>query len=150
MQVILRHDVDHLGEVGDVVTVKPGYGRNFLLPRKLAVMANERQQNRVEHEKRLIESRVSKARGAANSERKKLEDFGGITVAKAVGENEKLFGSVTAMEIEALLRNEGFDISRRQILLSEHIKATGVHPVEIKLHRDVTATIKIYVVAKEA
>ena len=149
MQVILRQDVAHLGEVGDVVTVKAGYARNYLLPRNLAVTANERQKRRLEHERRLIELHIAKARTLAEQGRKKLEDFVGLTVAKKVGENEKLFGSVTAMEIEELLRDEGFDISRKQVLMTEPIKSAGVHPIEIKLHRDVVATIKIYVVAQE-
>ena len=147
MQVILREDVTHLGEVGDLVNVKSGYARNFLFPRGLAVQANDRQIRRVEHEKRIIEARVAKARGAAEAEAKKLNDVV-ITVEKSAGENGKLFGSVTAMEIEALLRDNDFTVDRRRILLDENIKNLGEYELGIKLHRDVTATIKVLVVAR--
>ena len=147
MQVILREDVNHLGEVGDLVTVKAGYARNFLLPRGLAVQANDRQVRRVEHEKRIIEARVAKARKGAEDEASKLNEVV-ITVEKSAGENGKLFGSVTAMEIEALLRDNGFKIDRRRIQLDENIKSLGEYDLGIKLHRDVIATIKVLVVAR--
>ena len=147
MQVILREDVTHLGEVGDLVTVKAGYARNFLLPRGLAVQANDRQVRRVEHEKRIIEARVAKARKGAEDEATKLNEVV-ITVEKSAGENGKLFGSVTAMEIEALLRDNGFTIDRRRIQLDENIKNLGEYDLGIKLHRDVVATIKVLVVAR--
>ncbi|MBV70184.1 MAG: 50S ribosomal protein L9 [Myxococcales bacterium] len=147
MQVILREDVNHLGEVGDLVTVKAGYARNFLLPRGLAVQANDRQVRRVEHEKRIIEARVAKARRGAEDEARKLNEVV-ITVEKSAGENGKLFGSVTAMEIEALLRDNGFKIDRRRIQLDENIKSLGEYDLGIKLHRDVVATIKVLVVAR--
>ncbi|MEE2757171.1 MAG: 50S ribosomal protein L9 [Myxococcota bacterium] len=147
MQVILREDVNHLGEVGDLVTVKAGYARNFLLPRGLAVQANDRQVRRVEHEKRIIEARVAKARKGAEDEASKLNEVV-ITVEKSAGENGKLFGSVTAMEIEALLRDNGFTIDRRRIQLDENIKNLGEYNLGIKLHRDVVATIKVLVVAR--
>lgn len=147
MQVILREDVNHLGEVGDLVTVKAGYARNFLLPRGLAVQANDRQVRRVEHEKRIIEARVAKARKGAEDEASKLNEVV-ITVEKSAGENGKLFGSVTAMEIEALLRDNGFTIDRRRIQLNENIKNLGEYNLGIKLHRDVVATIKVLVVAR--
>ena len=147
MQVILREDVTHLGEVGDLVTVKAGYARNFLLPRGLAVQANDRQLRRVEHEKRIIEARVAKARKGAEDEASKLNEVV-ITVEKSAGENGKLFGSVTAMEIEALLRDNGFTIDRRRIQLDENIKNLGEYDLGIKLHRDVVATIKVLVVAR--
>ena len=147
MQVILREDVTHLGEVGDLVSVKPGYARNYLLPRGLAVQASERQMRRVEHERRIIEARVAKARTGAESEKSKLDEVV-LTIEKSAGENEKLFGSVTAMEIEALLRDNGFTIDRRRILLDENIKALGEYEIGIKLHRDVVANIKVLVVAR--
>ena len=147
MQVILREDVTHLGEVGDLVSVKPGYARNYLLPRGLAVQASERQMRRVEHERRIIEARVAKARTGAESEKSKLDEVV-LTIEKSAGENEKLFGSVTAMEIEALLRDNGFTVDRRRILLDENIKALGEYEIGIKLHRDVVANIKVLVVAR--
>ncbi|MSP71547.1 MAG: 50S ribosomal protein L9 [Myxococcales bacterium] len=146
-QIILREDVTHLGHMGDLVSVKPGYARNFLLPRGLAVVANEKQKNRVLHEKRILEARISKLRQAAEEVKTKLEQTS-LTITKAVGENDKLFGSVTAMEIEALLKGQGFSIERKQIHLEEHLKSTGVFEVPVKLHRDVTATIKVVVAGK--
>lgn len=147
MQVILREDVPHLGEVGDVVKVKPGYARNYLLPRGMAVMANARQLKRLEHERRVIEARVAKARAGAEGEAAKLSRVE-LTISKAAGENDKLFGSVTAMEIEALLRERGFEVDRRKILLDENIKSLGDFEVDIKLHRDVRATIVVRVVPR--
>jgi large subunit ribosomal protein L9 len=144
MQVILREDVVHLGEVGDVVSVKPGYARNYLLPRGLAVQANDRQLKRVEHEKAVIEAKVQRLKAGAQGEAKKLT---GVTldIEKAAGENGKLFGSVTSMEIEALLRGRGYDVNRRKILLEGNIKELGSYDVGIKLHRDVVAHIKVNV-----
>jgi large subunit ribosomal protein L9 len=148
MRVILREDVAQLGDIGDVVNVKPGYARNFLLPRGLAVVANDRQMKRLTHEQRVIEARVAKARTSAQGVKSKLDKLV-LTIDKAAGENDKLFGSVTAMEIDALLRENGFEVDRRKLQMSENIKALGEYPIEIKLHRDVTATIKVNVVARE-
>jgi len=147
MQVILREDVAHLGEVGDLVVVKPGYARNFLLPRGLAVQASDRQMKRVEHEKRIIESRVAKARGTAEAEAAKLNEVV-LTVEKSAGENGKLFGSVTAMELETMLRDLGHTVDRRRIGLDGNIKDLGEYDLSVKLHRDVSATIKVLVVAR--
>ena len=147
MQVILREDVNHLGEVGDVVNVKAGYARNYLLPRGLAVQANDRQMNRLQHEKRIIESRVAKLRDGALAQKAAI-DAVELVIEKAAGENDKLFGSVTAMELEVLLQKAGHEIDRRKIQLGENIKALGEYTIGIKLHRDVTANIKVNVVAR--
>ncbi|MBU0552474.1 50S ribosomal protein L9 [Myxococcota bacterium] len=148
MQVILQHDVPHLGDVGEVVNVKAGYARNYLIPRGFAIEANERRINQMHHEMRLIEQRVAKQRMDAQAIAKKLEKVV-LRVNKAAGENDKLFGSVTVMEIEALLREKGFNLDRRKILLDEHIKTLGHYEVGIKLHRDVVAYIRIDVLPKE-
>ena len=148
MQVILREDVPHLGELGDVVAVKSGYARNFLLPRGLAVVANERQMSQLQHERGLIERRVDRMRGEATDVKAKLEKVS-LNIEKASGENGKLFGSVTAMEVEALLRESGFDLDRRKIQLWDNLKALGDYNIDIKLHRDVIATVKVSVTAKE-
>lgn len=147
IQVILREDVVHVGHLGDVVSVKPGFARNFLLPRGLAVVASDRQKNRVEHEKKVLESRMAKLKAGADALKARL-DAVSLSITKAAGENEKLFGSVTAMDIEALLKDKGFDITRKQISMSDHIKSLGTHEVPVKLHRDVTATVKVVVSAK--
>ena len=148
MQVILKEDIDHLGDVGDLVTVKAGFARNYLLPRGLAVQANERQVRRVEHERRIIESKVARERQGAQAEGDKLNQLT-LTVTKAAGENDKLFGSVTTMELEVLLRDNGFVVDRRRIQLSENIKTLGDYTVDVRLHRDVTATFKVKVVKQE-
>ncbi len=149
MQLILREDVQHLGEVGDVVTVKAGYARNFLLPRGFAVQANDRQLKRVEHEKGVIDAKLRRLKASAQGEAKKID---GVTlvIEKAAGENGKLFGSVTSMEIEALLKGRGIVVNRRTIMLEGHIKELGEYKVGVKLHRDVVATINVHVKAAKA
>jgi large subunit ribosomal protein L9 len=147
VQVILREDVTHVGHMGDLVSVKPGFARNFLLPRGLAGAASEKQQNRVAHEKRILEGRIAKLRAAAEGQ-KKLLDAVELTIEKAAGENEKLFGSVTSMEIEALLKNKGFELTKKQLHVAETIKSVGTFDVQVKLHKDVTATVKLHVKAR--
>lgn len=147
MEIILVEEMPNLGEVGDIVSVKPGYARNFLFPRGFAIPANERQKRRVAHDRQQLEARVNKLREAASGEAEKLAKVS-LTIEKAAGENGKLFGSVTTMEIEAMLRAQGFEIDRRRIVLGEPIKALGDSTIEIKLHRDVRANIKVSVVAQ--
>lgn len=148
MQVILREDVPHLGEVGDLVIVKPGYARNFLMPRGLAVMANERQVRKFAHEKRIIEVKVARLREGAEEIGARLSKVK-LKIEKAAGENGKLFGSVTSMEIESLLRQKGFDVSRRKIQMTMgNLKELGSYDIGVRLHRDVTVTIKVTVSAK--
>ena len=149
MQVILKEDVRHLGDVGDVVNVKAGYARNYLLPRGLAVHADSRQLNRLEHEKRLIEAKVAQLRGSAVEEAKKYEGFT-LVIKKAAGEQDKLFGSVTSIEIESLLQEKGFNVERRQILLNENIKSLGETTVSVKLHREVVISLKVLVLRDDS
>lgn len=144
MQIILREEVVHLGDVGDLVTVKAGYARNYLLPRGLAVIANERQVKRLEHEKRVIAKRIERMRHGAEERKKKLDKIV-LVVRKAAGESGKLFGSVTAMEIDALLREQGYEVNRRKLVMPDQIKTLGEHHVGIKLHQDVVAQITIIV-----
>ena len=147
MQVILKEDVRHLGDVGDLVNVKPGYARNYLFPRGLAVYADPRQLNRIEHERRLIEARVNQMRTLAEANADKMKDLV-VEVQKAAGEGDKLFGSVTSMELEGLLNGLGFEIERRQIQM-DNIKTLGETEVKIRLHRDVIVGIKVNVVRAE-
>ena len=149
MEIILVEEMPNLGEVGDVVSVRPGYARNYLFPKNLAIPASERQKKRLAHEKALIESRVAKLKESATAEADKLSGVS-LEIQKAAGENGKLFGSVTTMEIETLLRDQGIEIDRRRIALADPIKALGNYDVEIKLHRDVRATIKVVVSAQSA
>jgi len=148
MQVILKDDVRDLGDVGDIVNVKPGYARNYLFPRGLAVYADRRQMNRLEHEKRLIEAKVRQTRDLAEKFAEQFKGFA-LIVRKAAGESGKLFGSVTTMEIESLLNEKGFPIERRQITLEENIKTLGKSQATLRLHRDVVITLNIEVIAEE-
>ena len=146
MQVILKDDVRYLGDVGDIVTVKAGYARNYLFPRGLAVYADPRQLNRLEHEKQLIEAKVRQTRTAAEKVAEMFKGFA-LVIKKSAGESGKLFGSVTTMEIEALLNDRGFPIERRQIVMEENIKFLGKAQVTLRLHRDVVIPLNIEVIS---
>jgi large subunit ribosomal protein L9 len=145
MKVILREDVPNLGRSGELVNVKPGYGRNYLLPRKLAVLANEANVRKLEHDRAVISARQVKLRGNAEEQAKRINAVA-VTIARKVGEQEKLFGSVTALDIAEALASKGQKVDRRHIHLPEPIKTTGTHQVEIRLHRDVIAQIRVDVV----
>jgi large subunit ribosomal protein L9 len=145
MKVILREDVPNLGRSGEMVTVKPGYGRNYLLPRKLAVPANEANVRQLDHDRGVISARQAKLRGNAEEQAKRINAVA-VTIARKVGEQEKLFGSVTALDIAEALASKGQKVDRRHIHLPEPIKTTGTHQVEIRLHRDVIAQIRVDVV----
>lgn len=144
MKVILREDVYNLGKSGELVTVKDGYARNYLLPRNLAMLASSANVRQLEHEKQVIELRQQKLKGAAQEQGKKLSGVA-VTIKRKVGEQDKLFGSVTALDIAEALAAAGHKIDRRHIHLPEPIKAIGQFPIEIRLHRDVTATLNVNV-----
>ena len=145
MKVILREDVYNLGKSGELVTVKDGYARNFLLPRNLALLASAANVHQLEHEKKVIELRQAKLKGAAAEEAKKLEGVK-VTIKRKVGEQDKLFGSVTTLDISDALTGQGIKLDRRQIHLAEPIKTTGSFEVEVRLHPEVPAKIKVDVV----
>jgi large subunit ribosomal protein L9 len=147
IQVILQQDVDKLGKSGDLVRVRPGFARNYLLPRELAVPATSAAVHRIEHEKAVALARAEKAKKEAREAATKL---GAISVQVAVkaGEDGRLFGSVTTKDIESALKAQGVTIDRRKIQLAEPIKAVGIYELAIKLVSDVAATIKVEVVAK--
>jgi len=147
MQVILREEVPNLGKAGELVNIKDGYGRNYLIPRGLAVIATPRNVRRIEHDKRVIEQQAAKRRRDAQSFKEKLEALS-LTIARNTGEEDKLFGSVTNRDIADALKQEGFDIDRKSILLEQPIKALGVYTVDVKLTAEVTANLKVWVVAK--
>jgi large subunit ribosomal protein L9 len=147
MQVILREEISSLGHTGEVVTVKNGYGRNYLIPRGLAVMATPRNVKRLDHEKRVIDKRDEKRQLDAEATKSKLEAVS-LTIAKHTGEEDKLFGSVTTRDIADALKEEGFDVDKRVIALEQPIKALGVYTVPLKLGREITAELKLWVVAK--
>jgi large subunit ribosomal protein L9 len=144
MKVILREDIPNLGKSGDLVSVKPGFGRNYLLPRKLAVLANEANVHQLEHDREVISARQAKLKGAAQTQAEKLSAVV-VRISRKVGEQDKLFGSVTSLDIAEGLAAQGLKVDRRSIHLAEPIKTTGKHAVEIRLHRDVTSTIHVEV-----
>ena len=148
MQVILTQDVAKLGKAGALVTVKPGYGRNYLMPKGLAISATTRNVRRLDHERRTIEAKVAKGRSAAQDLANRLN---GMTLQfeRRVGEGEKLFGSVTSHDIAEQLKKANLDIDHRKIGLKEAVRALGKYEVEIKLPSEMSATLKFWVVGAE-
>ena len=149
MKLILREDVYNLGKSGELVAVKNGYARNYLLPRNLAMLANAANVRQLEHEKQVIELRQQKMKGGAVEQAKKLEATT-VKIARKVGEQDKLFGSVTALDIAEGLAAAGHKIDRRLIHMPEPIRAVGQYEVELRLHREVVAKIKVEVVGEAA
>ena len=147
MKVILREDVQGLGHSGDLVEVREGYGRNFLLPRKLAVLANEKNINQLEHDKKVISTRQAKLKAAAGDVAAMLAKTQ-VKLSRKVGEQEKLFGSVTALDIAEVLIARGMKIDRRQINLPEPIKTLGTFEVDVKLHQEVVGKVKVEIIAE--
>lgn len=147
MEVILRENLDNLGVMGDIVNVKPGYARNYLLPRGLAVLANTKNVRALEHEKRVIAERARKVMEAAKGVAGELEKVS-LTIKAKAGEEEKLFGSVTAMDIAAALEEAGHQVDKRKLVIDEPIKRLGSYTVAIKVAPEVTASIKVEVVAE--
>jgi large subunit ribosomal protein L9 len=149
MEVILREHVDHLGERGEVVKVADGYARNYLLPRKLALPATQGNRKHVERERRIVEARESQEKGQAEAMAARLADVD-ITIARRVGDTEQLYGSVTSADIVDFLKEKGFEVDRRKLILPEPLKAIGDHTVPLKLHREVTIPLKVHVVKEGA
>jgi len=148
MEVILREDVDKLGSRGQLVKVAAGYARNFLLPKRLAVAATESNKKIVEQERQAALRRDAKEVADASDLGKMMADLT-VTIAQKAGENDQLFGSVTAKDIADLLEKQGYTIDRRKIQLQEPIKTLGEHKVPIRLHRDVTVEVTANVVKEE-
>jgi len=148
MDVILIENVPNLGAVGELVKVKAGYARNFLLPQKMAVLATPGNAKQFEHQKRMVSQRMDKMRTEAQGLKARVEAFK-CEIARQVGEEDKLFGSVSSRDIADALEEGGIEIDRRTIALEAPIKTTGVHEVSIRLFKDVTATLKVWVVGKE-
>ncbi|HJQ83221.1 MAG TPA: 50S ribosomal protein L9 [Candidatus Binatia bacterium] len=147
MQVILRDDVPNLGKIGEVVRVKPGYARNFLLPRGLAVEANPKNLRVLEHQKRLIEAKAAREHKSAEAAAKRLDGLA-LTIRARAGEEGRLFGSVTNMDVERLLAEKGFQVERRRISLEEPIKQLGTFPIAVQVGRAVKATVQLTVEAE--
>lgn len=145
MQVILKADVKNLGQVGAVINVKDGYARNFLIPKGLAIEANPKNIKSLEHEKRKIEDIVRKNKLSAENLLSRLNDLT-LTIKAKAGEEEKLFGSITSMDIVEALKNHGFVIDKRKVLLEEPIKRLGDYSTNIKIHQNIIAKVNIKVV----
>ena len=142
MEVILREHVDNLGHRGEIVKVAAGYARNYLLPRKLALLATEGNKKHVERERKIMEAREAEEKGQAEAMASRLALIE-ISIARRVGETDQLYGSVTAVDIADYLKSKGFEIDRRKLILPEPIKAIGEHNVPLKLHREVTVPLVV-------
>jgi large subunit ribosomal protein L9 len=148
MEVILREHVDNLGRRGDVVKVAPGYARNFLLPRKLALPVNEGNKRLIDRERKLAEVRELEERQQAEAVATRLSQLE-LTLARRVGDTEQLYGSVTSADLAEALAAKGLEIDRKRIHLDEPLKALGEFTVSVRLHRDVTAQLKVHVTKQE-
>ena len=144
MEVILREHVDNLGKRGEIVKVADGYARNYLLPRKLALPATDANRKHVERERKIVEGREAQEKSQAEAIAARLAALE-ITITRRVGETEQLYGSVTASDIADFLKDKGFEVDRRKIILPEPIKTIGGHDVPLKLHREVTVPLKVQV-----
>ena len=145
MKVILKDKVPSLGDIGTVVQVKRGYARNYLIPRNFAIPATPHNIEQFEHEKRLLDAKRAKTRKDAEATKAKLERVS-CSISKKVGDQDKLFGSVTTQDIEKAFQLEGFTIDKKDILLEEGIKALGVYTVPVRVFEDVIASTKVWVV----
>ena len=148
MEVILREHVDNLGKRGEVVKVANGYARNFLLPRKLALAVTEANKRQIEREREAAEARELEEKSQAEAFGQRLSQTE-IAIARRVGENNALYGSVTSADIANALAAKGFEIDKRKIQLAEPLKALGEVTVPIKVHREVTSQVKVTVVAEQ-
>lgn len=147
MKVILKEDVKSLGAMGSVVNVADGYARNYLIPKNLAVEANTKNVKTLEHEKKKIAEQAKKIRNSAQLLAEKISSMT-ITLSAKAGEEEKLFGSVTNMDIAEALKKEGLDIDRKKIALDEPIKRLGSYTVGIKIHPELIARLNVAVVSE--
>jgi len=147
MEVILREHVDNLGRRGEIVKVADGYARNYLLPRKLALLATEGNKKQIERERVKFDAKELEERKVAEAVAERLASVE-IEIARKVGETEALYGSVTSGDIADVLHAKGFDFDKRKLVLQEPIKKLGEYTVPVKLHRDVTTNVKVRVVAE--
>ncbi|MBI5496503.1 MAG: 50S ribosomal protein L9 [Deltaproteobacteria bacterium] len=147
MKVILQEDVDNLGQVGEIVDVRAGYARNFLVPRKKAVVASLASIKHLEHQKRLTEKRKAQLRDESLELAKKMGEVQ-VSITAKVGEQDKLFGSVTAKDIAVELTKAGHAVTARNVKLEHPIKTVGMHKVDVRLQAGVMAAVKVWVVAE--
>ena len=147
MEVILREHVDNLGRRGDLVKVADGYARNYLLPRKLALLATDGNKKQIERERAKFDAKEAEERKVVDAVAERLANVE-VVIARRVGDTEALYGSVTTADIVQALAAKGFDIDKRKLQLGEPIKKVGEVSVPVKLHRDVTIPVKVRVVAE--
>lgn len=145
MKIILRQDYEKLGSAGDVVEVKAGFARNYLIPKKIAYPALPNYLKMMQEERRQKQQRQLKEKKVAEALAQKLAKVS-LTISVSVGEEDRIFGSVTTQDIAEALKNQGFDIDRKKIMLEEPIKALGIYSVPLKLHSEVEAKVKVWVV----
>jgi large subunit ribosomal protein L9 len=145
MRVILKQDVDNLGNAGEIVSVRPGYGRNFLLARGLAILASAGSVAELEHQKRMADAIRRKQLQAAQDLATRIEGTA-VSIRREAGEDDKLFGSVTNRDIAEALAAEGIAVDRKQIQLDDAIRSIGIFTVHVKLHAKVQAPLKVYVI----
>ena len=148
MEIILREHIDNLGRRGDVVKVAAGYARNYLLPRKLALAVTDANKRQIEREKKVAEVRDAQERNQAEAYAERLAQLE-IDITRRVGENDTMYGSVTSADIAQALEAKGFEVDKRKIQLAEPIKTLGEVEVPVKVHRDVTAKVKVKVSAEK-
>jgi len=145
MEVIILEDVAKLGSAGDVVKVKPGYARNFLVPQGKAILCTKANRKMIEEQQRLVARRKAKEAAKYASLAEKIASLS-CTINVQVGEEDKMYGSVTNADIQKALQNEGIDVDKRKIQMEEPIKSLGIYNIDIELHSDVKATLKVWVV----
>jgi large subunit ribosomal protein L9 len=148
MEVILREHVDNLGRRGDVVKVAEGYARNYLLPRKLALAVTEGNKRQIEREKKAAEVKEAEEKHQAEAVAQRLAQIE-LEIARRVGENDTLYGSVTTADIAHALEVKGVTVEKRRIVLSEPLKALGDYTVPVRIHRDVSAEVRVKVIAEK-
>ena len=148
MQVILREDIDKLGKIGDLVKVADGYARNFLVPKKKAIEATPDNLNAMNHAKKMVSDRIRKIKKDATAEADQLRGLS-ISIKAKTGEEGKIFGSVTSMDIADAVKAQGVEIDKRKIVLDEPIKRLGDYTVTVKLHGDIHADLKVSVIAED-
>lgn len=149
MELLLREDVEHLGARGEIVKVRPGYGRNYLLPRGLAVQANAANVKAIQKQREALLKKTAADKAAAEAQAGMLQSLS-LEFARKVGEHGVLYGSVTSMDIAEAIAAKGFEIDRKKINLADPIKEIGEFEIPVKLHREVTANVKVVVAKDEA
>ena len=147
MKLILREDVENLGKGGELVDVKPGFGRNYLLPRGLAVLANQKNVREMEHQKTVASAKAAKLKASAQAVAKRLSETP-VVLRRKVGEQDKLYGSVTALDVAEALAARGLQLDRRNIDLKEPLKTLGDFEVPVKLHSEVVGKAKVKIEAE--